>query len=88
MQITSKGDFVEKLLLKPSEAAEVIGVGRTRIYELLRANAIPSRRVGKSIRIAVTALRAWAESQDDAVKPGRQVLGEAPVRLTAACGSE
>jgi excisionase family DNA binding protein len=54
---------MERLLLKPIEAAEWIGVGRTQIYKLIRAKIIPSCRVGNSIRIPVAALRAWVESQ-------------------------
>jgi excisionase family DNA binding protein len=54
---------MEKLLLKPKEAAEAVGVGRTLFYRLVKAGLIPSCRVGKSIRIPVAALRAWADAQ-------------------------
>ena len=57
---------MERLLLKPREAAEAIGIGRTQLYRLVKANIIPSCKVGNSIRIPVSALRAWIESQ---VKP-------------------
>lgn len=54
---------MEKLLLKPKEAAEAVGVGRTLFYRLVKAGLIPSCRVGKSIRIPVAALRAWADAR-------------------------
>lgn len=54
---------MEKLLLKPKEAAEAVGVGRTLFYRLVKAGLLPSCRVGKSIRIPVAALRAWADAQ-------------------------
>ena len=54
---------MEKLLLKPCEAAEALGVGRTLFYQLVKAGVIPSCRVGKSIRIPVAALKSWAEAQ-------------------------
>ena len=54
---------MERLMLKPSEAAEAIGVGRTQLYRLIKARIIPSCRIGNSIRIPVAALRAWAEAQ-------------------------
>ena len=60
---------MERLMLKPAEAAEAIGMGRTVFYRLVRAGLIPSCRVGKSIRIPVNALRQWAE---------RQVASESP----------
>lgn len=54
---------MEKLLLKPKEAAEAIGVGRTKLYQLVKANQIPSCRVGNSIRIPVAGLHALIEKQ-------------------------
>jgi excisionase family DNA binding protein len=57
---------MERLMLKPSEAAELLGIGRTKVYELIRANLIPHRRVGKSIRVPVTALKAWVERPEKA----------------------
>jgi excisionase family DNA binding protein len=47
---------------QPSEAAELLGIGRTKVYELIRANQLPHRRVGKSIRVPVAQLRAWVEA--------------------------
>lgn len=54
---------MERLLLKPSEAAEALGVGRTLFYQLVKSGAIPSCRIGKTICIPVAALKAWADSQ-------------------------
>jgi excisionase family DNA binding protein len=65
---------MERLFLKPREAAEVLGVGRTLLYELLKSGQIPSCRIGKTIRIPVEALRAWAAAQTPApqqVSPAR-----------------
>ena len=50
---------MEKLLLKPAEAAELLGIGRSKMYELLAAGALPSIRVGHSVRVPVTALERW-----------------------------
>jgi excisionase family DNA binding protein len=33
---------MNKLLLTPEETAEVMGIGRTKVYELLRAGVIDS----------------------------------------------
>jgi excisionase family DNA binding protein len=64
---------MERLMLKPREAAEAIGVGRTQFYKLVKAKIIPSCKVGNSIRIPVAALRAWIEAQA-AVVPDRKNL--------------
>ena len=50
---------IEKLLLRPAEAAEAIGVSRSRCYQLLRAGTIPSVNVGSSVRVPTTQLKQW-----------------------------
>lgn len=55
---------MDPLMIKPAEAAELLGIGRTKVYELIRANLLPSRRVGKSIRVPVAQLKAWVETPE------------------------
>ena len=55
---------MDKLLLKVSEAGEMIGVGRTRMYELIYTNSIQSCRIGKSIRISRKTLEAWVAERE------------------------
>ncbi len=47
---------MEKLLLSPEEAAEVLGVGRSRVYDLMRTRQLQSVLIGKSRRVPVTAI--------------------------------
>jgi excisionase family DNA binding protein len=54
---------MDKLLLRPIEAAEAIGIGRSKIYELLASGELPSIRIGGSVRVPVEALRAWIARQ-------------------------
>jgi excisionase family DNA binding protein len=49
----------QRLLLTPAEAAEAIGVSRSKLYELLGAGQIQSVYVGRSRRIPVTALEEF-----------------------------
>jgi excisionase family DNA binding protein len=53
----------QTLLLKPSEAAERLGVGRVRVYELIQQGRIPTVRVGSRLRIPVDALREWVKRE-------------------------
>ena len=53
----------QKLLLRPVEVAERIGVARSRAYELINSGVIPSIRIGTSIRVPVAALKAWIDQQ-------------------------
>ncbi|GIH10306.1 hypothetical protein Rhe02_83730 [Rhizocola hellebori] len=48
---------MEKLLLTPEEAAEVLNVGRTTIYDLMRLRLLVSVKVGRSRRIPASACR-------------------------------
>jgi excisionase family DNA binding protein len=62
-------DLMERLLLRPVEAAEAIGISRSKIYELLASGDLPSVRIGASVRVPVEALRAWIAEQLDASRP-------------------
>ena len=54
---------MDKLLYRPAEAAELLGVGRSKVYALLATGEIPSVRVGKSVRVPAAALRRWVEER-------------------------
>jgi len=47
---------MQKLLLTTQEAADIIGICRTRVYDLLRAGELESIRIGRSRRIPTAAL--------------------------------
>lgn len=40
-----------RLLYKVREVAEMLGIGRSKAYELVRTGEIPSVRVGASLRV-------------------------------------
>ena len=48
---------MEKLLLRPSEAGDALGVGRSKIYALLKTGEIPSIRLGGSLRVPAAMAR-------------------------------
>ena len=52
---------MEKLLLSPEEAAEALGVGRSRVYDLMRTRQLLSVRIGKSRRVPVAEIHAYVE---------------------------
>jgi len=47
---------VDKLLLKPEEAAELVSIGRSKVYELIGTGELASVRIGTSRRIPADAL--------------------------------
>ena len=58
---------MEKLLLKPMEAAEALQIGRTRIYEMLASGELISVRLGRVLRVPVATLQAWVEEHQEPV---------------------
>jgi excisionase family DNA binding protein len=55
---------MEKLLLKPSEVCQVMGVGRSLVYSLIAQGVIPSVRLGRSIRVPKASLEKWISDQE------------------------
>ena len=53
--------IMEKLLLSPGEAAAVLGIGRSRVFELMRDRELLSVRIGRSRRVPVAAIRSYVE---------------------------
>ena len=58
-ETTLEGLHPARLLLRPAEAATALGIGRTKVYELIAAGELPSIRIGASVRVPVAALEAW-----------------------------
>lgn len=48
--------MMEKLLLTPTEAADALGIGRSKLYELMRTGTVASVHIGACRRIAATEL--------------------------------
>jgi excisionase family DNA binding protein len=54
---------MDRLLLRPAEAAEALGVSRSRVYELIQQGELPSVRIGGVVRVPVDQLREWIQAQ-------------------------
>ena len=50
---------MEKLLLTTTEAAQALGICRSKIYQLIRSGQLDSVRIGGSRRVPVTAVHAF-----------------------------
>jgi excisionase family DNA binding protein len=47
----------ERLLYRPKEAADALGIGLTKLYELMETGEVPWIRVGATRRIPIDVLR-------------------------------
>jgi excisionase family DNA binding protein len=56
---------VEKLLLTPEEAAEVLSIGRTKLYELMADGDLLSVRIGGSRRVPIDAVNEFVARLED-----------------------
>jgi excisionase family DNA binding protein len=55
-----------RLLLRPEEAARVLGLGRTKVYDLMRSGTLRSVKVGNSRRDSMAALAEFVDQLDRA----------------------
>lgn len=49
------------LLINVRAACHVLTIGRRKLWSLTICNAIPSRRIGRSVRYDPAELRAWID---------------------------
>lgn len=68
---------MDKLLLTPTEAAAVLGIGRSKVYELMRAGTLRSVRIDTCRRVPAAELEALVErlrglEGQQAVMPGQR----------------
>jgi excisionase family DNA binding protein len=56
----------EQLLFRPDEAAQRLGIGRTKVYELMARGELHSVKIGAARRISATALADFVAGLDAA----------------------
>ena len=50
---------VERLLLRPEEVAQALGIGRTTVFELMRSGELRSVKIGVSRRIPMDSVTEY-----------------------------
>jgi excisionase family DNA binding protein len=50
-------------LLRADEVAEILGLGRSKVYEMMAAGVLPVVRLGRSVRVPRRQLYEWIDSQ-------------------------
>ena len=46
-------------LLRPTEVAQILSLGRSKVYSMIASGELPSIKCGKSVRVPMEALREW-----------------------------
>jgi excisionase family DNA binding protein len=50
---------MDKLLLTPTEAATALGIGRSKVYELMQTGQLESVRIGACRRVPAEAVHSF-----------------------------
>lgn len=50
---------MEKALYRVEEAADVLGIGRTQVFQLIRTGTLRSVKIGASRRVPAVAIREY-----------------------------
>ena len=59
-----------RLAVSPGEAARILGLGRTTLYEAIGSGALRSLKIGKRRLITIEALKEWLAAAEQA---GREI---------------
>ena len=65
--------MTDQLLLTPVEAARALGIGRSKLYELLQTGILESVHIGASRRIPTEAVLALVDRLRRGVADGERV---------------
>lgn len=62
-------------MLTLEEVQDIIQVGRTTLYRLVKAKELPARKVGRQWRISESCLREWMREREDRGIPCWELKG-------------
>jgi excisionase family DNA binding protein len=71
---------MERLLLNASQTAEMLGIGRSTVYELAAKGLIPSLHVGARLRFPRDRLLRWIETRLENDQNGSEVKASRTAR--------
>ena len=69
---------LRRMLLKPREVCQLTGLGKSMVYELMAAGAIPCVRIGRCVRVPADRLREWIEQLQGRETQGGESSKTAP----------
>jgi excisionase family DNA binding protein len=53
----------DALLLRATEVAAALGIGRATAYELMASGELPTVRIGRAVRVPRAGLEEWIRQQ-------------------------
>jgi excisionase family DNA binding protein len=64
----------EPMLLRPVEAARILGIGRSKLFEMLARSELPVIRFGRCVRIPRRDLGLWVDQNLEAEMAARDAF--------------
>ena len=55
---------VQPLLLTIPEVAASLGLGRTKVYDLIANDGLPFVKLGTAMRVSIDSLKQWIEQRE------------------------
>jgi excisionase family DNA binding protein len=55
---------VQPLLLTIPEVAASLGLGRTKVYDLIAHDGLPFVKLGTAMRVSIDSLKQWIEQRE------------------------
>lgn len=75
---------MEPLLLKAAEVAQLLGLGRSKVFAMLGVGELPVVRMGRSVRVPRAALERWIVERTQDASRGQD--DRPPFSTSATCG--
>jgi excisionase family DNA binding protein len=61
--------IAQPLLLSIPDVAASLGLGRSKVYELIAKEGLPVIRFGRSVRVSAASLQKWVEQREQQPLP-------------------
>ena len=55
---------IKPLAVSPTDAAKIVGIGRTKLYEEIATARLRSAKIGKRRLITVDAIKDWLKARE------------------------
>lgn len=60
-------ETLQPMLLNIAQVASILGLGRTKVYELIATEGLPTIRFGRAIRVLPGSLQQWLDQRQQQV---------------------
>ncbi len=60
-------EISQPLLLNIQQVAKALGLGRTKVYELIAMEGLPVVRFGRAVRVSPSSLQRWLARREQSL---------------------